>query len=62
MKQVCVRWTGGLLYESGDDVDRSVITWTEHFLSRAKLNAVCDTHASQSNQNLSVWDTGRYTQ
>lgn len=41
--------------------DRSMITWTEHFLSRTKLNAVCDTHASQSNQNLSAWDPGQYT-
>lgn len=32
--------------------DRSVITWTGHFLSRTKLNAVCDTHASQSNQTF----------
>lgn len=30
--------------------------WTDHFLPREKLNAVCDTHASRSKQNLSVWE------
>lgn len=43
-------------YKLCDNVIYHVITWTEYFLSREKLNAVCDRNASQNNPNLSVWE------
>lgn len=54
--EICIKWTGCLITHYVIMWYITVITWTEYFLSREKLNAVCDRNASQNNPNLSVWE------